>query len=413
MKSDFNIRVVQIDNSEEARREIERVGSSAGGVGLMAPKALHRVLKVEKLDVRAALILKQEMLSRGGEAATSYHTVDGGAEVTDVLMMGTVRQYQDLVKKLRMQPFGLAQLAGEIQTVLENLEGRQPYRLDCRGIPLTIGTRTLVMGILNVTPDSFSDGGRFFDLEAALAHAREMVEEGADIIDIGGESTRPATWDQEPLSAEEEIRRIRPVIEILARELQVPISVDTYKARTARAAMEAGAHIINDIWGFQREPELARVAAEYGAPVVLMHNQDGTQYRDMMGEICSFLRKSIQIAEEAGVPPEQVIIDPGIGFGKTREQNLVVLRRLGEFRSLGKPILLGTSRKSVIGKTLDLPPDQRVEGTAATVALGIAMGADIVRVHDVREMVRVARMTDAIVRSARYEEQVEGAASRG
>ena len=405
-----NVRVVEINDCSEARPAIKEVGADATGIKWMAPKAVHRVLKVEGLPLRAPVILKQEMLSRGGEAAISREAGGLRAERTDVLLMGTLRQYEEVCKKLRMQPFGLSGLAGEIKTVLDNLERRKPFTLRCRDLSLTIGERTLVMGILNVTPDSFSDGGKFIDVEAAVSHARQMVEDGADIIDLGGESTRVQAnpvfygdpsrpWSWEPLPVEEELRRIMPVLERLLEEIRVPISIDTYKAETAKAALQAGAHMINDVWGFQYDPRLAEVAAEYDVPVILMHNRQGTEYRDLMGEIMAFLRRSIKIAEDAVVRPEQIIIDPGIGFGKTLEQNLEVLRRLREFRSLGKPILLGTSRKSVIGRTLNLPPDQRVEGTAATVALGIACGADIVRVHDVKEMVRVARMTDAILNS--------------
>lgn len=401
MGEEFNVRMVGINNRREARQAIREIGADAGGIRWMTPKAVHRVLKVEKLDTRAAIILKQEVLSRGGEAAISRDAGDFKAERTDVLLMATLRQYDDLCQKLHLQPFRLSRLADEIKNVLDNIENenRKPVRLCCRDLALTLGERTLVMGILNVTPDSFSDGGMFCDLDVAVAHAQEMVAEGADMIDVGGESTRPVTWDQEPLSAADEIRRITPVIERLVKEINVPISVDTYKAATARAALDAGAHIINDIWGFQREPELAKVAAEYDVPVILMHNQEGTRYQEMMGEILAFLRRSIRIAADAGVSSEKIIIDPGIGFGKTREQNLIVMRRLEEFHSLGKPILLGTSRKSVVGKTLNLPVDQRLEGTAATVALGIARGAAIVRVHDIKEMVRVVRMTDAIIRS--------------
>jgi dihydropteroate synthase len=310
--------------------------------------------------------------------------------------MGTLRQYEQLCHKLKMQPFGLARLAQSIKDVLDNLERRESRQLRCRDLSLTLGERTLIMGILNVTPDSFSDGGKFDQLDVAIAHAREMVSEGADIIDIGGESTRPQTWDEAPLSAEEELRRIMPVLERLLQEVDVPISIDTYKAETARVALKAGAHMVNDVWGFQRDPDLAKVSASHDVPVILMHNQDGTEYQDLMGDVIRSLRQSVKIAEDAGVRPDQVIIDPGIGFGKTTEQNLVVLRRMDELRSLGKPILLGTSRKSVVGKTLNLPVDQRLEGTGATVAWGIANGADIVRVHDVREMSRVARMIDAI-----------------
>ena len=392
-----NLRVVEIANRAEARRALNEIGSDPGGVAWMTPKAVHRLLRVEKLSSRAAIILKQEMLSKGGEAAISREAGDLSVEVTDVLLMGTLRQYEQLCQKLKMQPFGLTRLAQSIKDVLDNLERRESRQLRCRNFSLTIGERTLIMGILNVTPDSFSDGGKFDQVDAAVAHAREMVSEGTDIIDIGGESTRPQTWEEAPLSVEEELRRIMPVLERLLQEVDVPISIDTYKAETARVALKAGAQIINDVWGFQREPELAKVSADYDVPVILMHNQDGTEYQNLMGDVIRSLRQSVKIAEDAGVRPEQVIIDPGIGFGKTTEQSLAVMRRMDELRSLGKPILLGTSRKSVVGNTLNLPVDQRLDGTAATVAWGIANGADIVRVHDVREMSRVARMVDAIM----------------
>ena len=270
---------------------------------------------------------------------------------------------------------------------------REPLKAGSHLLP--IHRRTLVMGILNVTPDSFSDGGRYNRLDRAVSHARRMVEEGADLIDVGGESTRPG---HEPVPLEEELERVIPVIEALVREVDVPLSVDTYKAEVARQALEAGAHIINDVWGFKRDPEMARVAARFDVPIVLMHNRElPTAYDSLLDDICADLLESVRIAREAGVKEERIILDPGIGFGKTYEENLEVMRRLERIVELGYPVLLGTSRKSMIGKTLDLPTDQRVEGTAATVALGIAKGCRIVRVHDVREMVRVARMTDAIL----------------
>jgi dihydropteroate synthase len=292
-----------------------------------------------------------------------------------------------------MQPFGLAALAEKIERVLENVE-KVPRGLDCRGRFLPLGERTLVMGILNVTPDSFSDGGRYIDPEDALRRAREMVAQGADIIDLGGESTRPG---HTPVGVEEELSRVMPVLTRLMGELDVPVSIDTSKAEVARWALAAGAHIVNDQWALGDEG-MAAVVAEYGVPVVLMHNQQGTDYKDLVGDIVGYFEQRIGQAVQAGIAPDRIILDPGFGFGKTPEQNLMVLRRLREFRSLGCPLLIGTSRKSTIGKVLDLPVDERVEGTAATVAVGITHGADIVRVHDVREMVRVARMTDAIVR---------------
>lgn len=270
--------------------------------------------------------------------------------------------------------------------------------IPCGDIPLEIGRRTLVMGILNITPDSFSDGGRFYEnLDTVVAAARQMVAEGADILDVGGESTRPGAPYVPP---DEELRRVIPAIEAVRAALpQVPLSIDTYKSQVARVAIRAGATMINDVWGLQHDPHLARVAAEYNVPVVVMHRQEGTAYRNLLGDIADALRRSVQTAAEAGLPEEMVIVDPGWGaFGKTPAQSLELLRRLGELRALGRPILIGTSRKSPIGKVLDLPVEERLEGTAATVALAIAQGAEIIRVHDVKEMTRVARMTDAVVR---------------
>ncbi len=260
------------------------------------------------------------------------------------------------------------------------------------------GERTYIMGVVNVTPDSFSGDGLGSDIDAALAQARRFVKEGADIIDVGGESTRP---DFPPISVEEELGRVIPVVEKLAAEIAVPISIDTYKSEVARRALEAGARMINDVWGLRRDPKLAEVAARWGVPLVIVANQRETTYGEIVAEVLAFLRRGIDLALDSGVAWENIIIDPGIGFGKTLEGNLELIRRLGEIKALGRPILLGTSRKSMIGMVLNLPPDQRVEGTAATVALGIANGADMVRVHDVLFMVRVSRMADAIVRRVR------------
>ncbi len=257
------------------------------------------------------------------------------------------------------------------------------------------GERTFIMGVLNLTPDSFSGDGLGSDTAAALALSRRLVDEGADIIDVGGESTRPQS---SPVSAEEELARVIPVIEKLAGEVAVPISIDTYKPEVAMRALEAGARMINDIWGLRRNPYLAQLAAEWGVPLVIAANQRETTYDQIVPEVIASLSQGINLARDAGVVWENIIIDPGIGFGKTLEGNLELIRRLGELKALGRPILLGTSRKSMIGLVLNLPPEQRLEGTAATIALGIAGGADIVRVHDVLQMGRVARMTDAIIR---------------
>jgi dihydropteroate synthase len=297
--------------------------------------------------------------------------------------------------------------------------------------PFSWGTRTYVMGILNVTPDSFSGDGlivreqgapadqpidgaagiEMVDNPAALAVARQMVAAGADILDVGGESTRPGA---QPVGTEVEIARVVPLIQSLSAELDVLISIDTYKAAVARAALEAGADLVNDVWGLKADPDLAAVVAQCHVPVILMHNRSswanaevrarlggryiGMPYQDLIGDIQRELLESIDLAHAAGIPDEHILLDPGIGFGKTVEQNLELLDRLGAFRALGYPLLVGPSRKSFIGYTLDLPPDQRLEGTAAAVAIAIARGADIIRVHDVGFMVKVARMTDAMVR---------------
>lgn len=277
------------------------------------------------------------------------------------------------------------------------------------------GSRTYVMGILNVTPDSFSGDGlmAYGDrIEQSLRQAEYFLKHGADILDVGGESTRPGS---QPVSIEEELERVIPVIQAIAGEFpNALISIDTYKAKVAEEAFKAGARILNDVWALRADPQLASVAQAFNAPVILMHNRSnpasvevrerlgsaylGAEYHDLLEDVKRELLASVELAKQAGVEEGRIILDPGIGFGKTREQNLELINRLDEIRALGYPVLLAPSRKSFIGFTLDLPPDQRVEGTAAAVAVGIVRGADIIRVHDVKEMARVAKMTDAIVR---------------
>jgi len=256
------------------------------------------------------------------------------------------------------------------------------------------GRRTYIMGVINVAPDSFSGDG-LHDVSAAVAQGQRFVAEGADLVDVGGESTRPGS---SPVSVAEELRRVVPVVEALARALRVPVSVDTYRSEVAQQAVAAGARMINDVWGLKHDPQLATIAADEGVPLVLTQNQRDATFHSFFPELVESLGHSVQVARDAGVDWHNIIVDPGVGFGKTMEQNVEIVRRLSELKSLGRPILLGTSRKSFIGHVLDLPVDQRFEGTAATVAIGIANGADIVRVHDVGQMVRVARMSDAIVR---------------
>ena len=270
----------------------------------------------------------------------------------------------------------------------------------CGGREFVWGSRTYVMGVVNVTPDSFSRDGLAGRTTDAVEQALAFEDEGADIIDVGAESTRPG---HAPVSMEEELSRLQPVLEGIVAAVSIPVSVDTYKPEVARRAVGWGVSMVNDVWGPRVGDGMAEAAAESGLPLVLMHNQDGTEYVDLMPEVTASLRQAAAAAEAAGVHRERIILDPGIGFGKTADHNLEIINRLGEFKALGFPLLVGTSRKSTIGLVLNLPVEERLEGTAATVALSIAGGADIVRVHDVREMTRVARMSDAIVRGWRPE----------
>lgn len=265
----------------------------------------------------------------------------------------------------------------------------------CGETTLTLGERTLVMGILNVTPDSFSDGGKYNSPDRAVAHALQLVADGADMIDLGGESTRPG---HDPVGEQQELERVIPVIEALHREIpHIPLSIDTYKARVAEEALKAGAHILNDIWGFKREPEMASVAAAYHCPVILMHNRDNRNYRHLIEDMKADLQESILIAKQAGVREDMIILDPGIGFAKDYQENLEVMGQLDLLVELGYPVLLGTSRKSFIRTALELGSDEVVHGTAATVALGIAQGCQIMRVHDVKEIAQTVRMCDTIL----------------
>ncbi|MGA3602071.1 dihydropteroate synthase [Lysinibacillus agricola] len=276
--------------------------------------------------------------------------------------------------------------------------------LTINGITLDYTAETFVMGILNVTPDSFSDGGKYNSVETAVAQAKKMVAEGAKIIDVGGESTRPG---YERISDEDEIARIVPVIQALAAEVPVIISVDTYKANVARAAIEAGAHIINDIWGAKADPEIAQVAADLNVPIILMHNRENTDYgTDFWVTAKADLEKSIAIAHNAGIPDHHIILDPGIGFAKTTAQNIEMMQHLEDLVAMGYPVLLATSRKSMIGNVLKLPVEERVEGTGATVVYGIEKGCHMIRVHDVKEMARATYMADVLVGKRIYKEEV-------
>jgi len=394
-------RVIEVENLSTAEKEILAVGSDPAGIRLMAAKAVNRVVKLKGIRPPAANIIKQEMLSFGGEAATAYGSINHMVAATDVLIFGTLKQFNLLIQKMKQHQFGLPRLAEGIATTLKNYDAiPKPMKIGNR--KFEFGKRTYIMGILNVTPDSFSDGGRFLNVEQAVEQAKRLWEEGADMIDIGGESTRPGA---RPVSAAEEKKRILPVIERLVRETKILISVDTTKAEVAEAALSRGAQMVNDISGMHLDRRMAKVVAKFKVPVCIMHikgrprkMQEHPAYSDLMLEILDYLGEGLEIAKKSGILPEQILVDPGIGFGKKIDHNFEIIRRLKELKILGRPIMLGTSRKSFIGKTLGLPVEERGAGTAASVAVSIMNGADFIRVHDVWQMARVAKMTDAIIR---------------
>ena len=398
----FSPRLLALQTPEHAARELRRIAVDGYGIVEMVPKMRTLCVHLPQLECRQANILKQEMLSVGGDAAVARGTVACSIDRTDCILIGTAKQLTRLCLKLKAQPFGLAALTGELDRLLAH-SATVPagWKTSRRTLSLR---RPLIMGILNLTPDSFSDGGRCSDPDVACEKALQMEADGADIIDIGGESTRPGAA---LVPADEELGRIIPVIERLAGTLTCAISVDTWKSAVAAGALSAGAEIINDISGFNFDPRMAGLAASSGAGVVLMHTrgtpdkmQQDTRYDDLMTEVSAGLRASILSASEAGVCDDCIAIDPGIGFGKDGAGNLELLRRMGELSGFGLPILSGPSRKSFIGRVLGREqPDDRLFGTAAAVAISVSHGASVLRVHDVRAMRDVADMAHAVMHS--------------
>ena len=407
IRNRFNVRVLTCTCPHDWEAEMVRVGPEWEGVVRMVPKAEHFVIKIHDLRTPAVLILKEEMLSKGGDCAIHRDAITHKVERSDVLMMGTGKAFTQAIESLRLQPFGLARLADEIETAMRNIKRTSPITPADADLPArlrpfysALRERTAIMGILNVTPDSFSDGGLYATREAAIEHGLRMIQDGADVLDIGGESSRPGA---EPVPLQEELSRVVPVIEALASRSETPISIDTYKPDVARAALDAGASIINDISGLADE-HMRALAAERKAPTVIMHMkgtpqtmQAEAEYADLISEIMAYFRERIALAVEAGLPEEYIILDPGIGFAKNAGHNMEIIRKLADFKAIGLPILIGTSRKAFIGQALGgLPAPERLFGTAATVALSIQNGANIIRVHDVKEMAQVARMADAM-----------------
>ncbi|MBN2567875.1 MAG: dihydropteroate synthase [Deltaproteobacteria bacterium] len=397
------MRYLQIASAIEAREELQRIGVAPYGAESMAPKMESLNLFLEGIECKVANIMKQEMLSIGGDVAVARGVVGCTVEKTDAIIMGSLKQIEKFADKLSPQPFNLSKVAEDIRKIVSNLN-RSTFILKTPVREIHIGERTLIMGIVNVTPDSFSDGGILRNLKDAVQYALNLVQMGADIIDIGGESSRPGS---DPVMLKEELRRVIPLVKELKNTIGVPISVDTMKADVAREALESGAEIINDISAMRNDQNMAEVAAHYGVPVILMHMRGvpktmqagDISYLSVMEEVTRFLDERIEAAESAGIDRDNIIIDPGIGFGKRAIDNNVIIRRLKELKSLGRPILVGTSRKAFIGSVTGKPAADRLDGTAATVTAAIMNGANIVRVHDVGFFKGVSRMTDAIVRS--------------
>ncbi len=396
------VRVISIDDSPSARSEMGKIGVHETGIRIMEKKAIFYSIKVENVKSQAANIIKQEMLSLGGEAAVSRDVLNFSRKKSDVLLLGTEKQFAELILKLSRQPFGLPLLSQEIKKVLSNYQKRD-FKLSSKGHTLQLGKRTLIMGVLNVTPDSFYDGGRYSNLKQAVERALQMVEEGADIIDIGGESSRPGAKSVEE---KEELERVIPVIKKLSSRIKALISIDTYKSGVAKKAIDVGASIVNDISALRMDEKMAKVVESSGVPVCLMHMQ-GTprnmqrnpRYKDVVSEIFAFLRERIDFCEQAGIDIEKTIVDPGIGFGKTVLHNLEILKNLDQFKSLGRPIMIGVSRKSLIGKVLQLEPEERLEGSLASAIWSMTKGASILRVHDIRETKRAVKMVEAIAQA--------------
>ncbi|AGB03966.1 dihydropteroate synthase [Aciduliprofundum sp. MAR08-339] len=374
-----------------------KIGVSKEGTEIMDKKSRFFILKLENLPLKGALLLKQEALAAGMECALPWCTAALNCEETDAVLFGTERQFEILMEKMKLQPFKGKTIAEEMHSAIENFQ-REKYTIRAREYRVSIPP-TKIMGILNVTPNSFSDGGKYLDVNSAVSRAREMVREGVDIIDVGGESSRPFS---EPVSEEEELRRIIPVIEEL-EDIKVPVSVDTYKPKVAEEALKRGASMVNDIYGLRKEG-MAKVVADYDAAVVIMHMkgepknmQRNPYYEDTIGEIAKFLRDRVEFALRYGIEEDRIIIDPGIGFGKRVEDNLRILKYISAFKSLGFPILLGASRKSYMGKLFNLDVQDRLETTLASDVMAVMGGASIIRIHDVKENVRAIRMVEKIM----------------
>ena len=388
-------RILQISNLDDAKKELKKIGVSSGGIEVMAPKARVLAVKLHKVKLGAANILKQEMLSLGGDAAVAKGVVEGRLPHSDVILLGSRNRIKKLIGKLEYQSiFGLSEIKDELKKLIKFSEP-QSRILKLKNSVIDLGT-IKIMGILNVTPDSFSDGAEFLDPEAALRKALEMIDQGADIIDIGGESTRPGAVK---VTVNEEMDRVIPIIKKIRAVSDIPVSIDTYKSTVANVALENGADLINDVSALRFDDEMIEVLQDHPeVPVILMHMQGepgnmqkNPHYNDVIPDILSFLQERIEHCKTAGISEERILIDPGIGFGKRQEDNLQILQKLSEFQCLGRPLVLGASRKSFIGKIYKSLASERLAGSLAAAAQAVKQGIEIIRVHDVLEHKRFIR----------------------
>ncbi|MGA8664054.1 MAG: dihydropteroate synthase [Thermoplasmata archaeon] len=395
------VRVLEFDSLQEIAREIERTESEPEGVALMAPKGRVYALRVEDVSLKAAPLLKQEFLAAGGDSAHARGIADHSAPATSAVLLATWAQYRRLLPKLARQPFRLRAIGEEVDHALRAYVRRGPRTVRGAHASLTLGDQPRVMGVVNVTPDSFSDGGQFLDAKLAIAHAEWLAAEGADVLDIGGESTRPGAT---PVSPEAEWRRVEPVLRGLAGRVSVPISIDTRHAEVAERAVNAGADLVNDVDGL-RDDAMRRVVARTSAAVIVMHlrgtpatMQDDLQYADLRGEVYRWLAERTDAALADGIGEDRLLVDPGIGFGKSAEQSLELLTHAGEFRSLGYPVVVGASRKSFLGWAAGTKePHERLEAGLAAAVLAAERGVELIRTHDVGPTVRAL----AVVAAAR------------
>jgi len=406
------VRILSLASPGDCRTELARVGVDPAAIPIFLAKRDTLAILLEDLPCSTANIIKQTALAQGADCAMHRDVIRGRKRRSNVILFATRRALGRIGERLSEQPPTARACAERIRSLIRQHDNPHCV-LKVRNVSLDLSERTYFMGIVNLTPDSFSDGGRYLDPNQAVVHARKLIDSGADFIDLGAESTRPGA---ESVSARQELARLLPVLRDLRKRTDRFISVDTYKSEVARVCLQAGADVINDISGLRFDPKLAAVIARAGAASVVMHikgkprtMQRKPTYQDLMGEICEYLSGSIARAAKAGIPQEQVIVDPGIGFGKSVEDNFTILRRLGELKSLGQPILVGPSRKSFIGAALDLPVEERLAGTVAASVMAVANGASILRVHDVKEVKQAVVVAERIIRG---QESGDGARGR-